>query len=269
MLKKDGHTHTEFCPHGSNDDVELYIRSAIQQGFSHYAITEHAPLPPELLERSGGAPEVVETGAMALTDVRYYLQKMHALKHKYASDITIEVGFEVDYLKPFENWTRDFLAEYGKQLDDGILSVHFLPGKDGYRGIDFSPEDYQEGIIGYYGDFAKARSAYFDMVATSIEADLGSYKPKRIGHLSLCQKFQHYFNEGTEWTAHAMEQMTELLQSVKRRNYELDYNAAGLFKDYCRETYPPEQVVQLAKQMGIPLVYGSDAHQASEVGRGY
>lgn len=268
-MKKDGHTHTEFCPHGSSDDVELYLQTAIQKGFTHYAITEHAPLPPELLTQSGGPAEVVETGAMALRDVDYYLKKMHRLKHKYASDLVIQVGFEVDYLENFEDWTRDFLAEYGNQLDDGILSVHFIQGNGGYRGIDFSPEDYLEGIVNYYGSFTRARTAYFKAVAASIEADLGKFKPKRIGHITLCQKFQHFFNEETALTEDAMEELISLLKSVKKQNYELDFNAAGLFKSYCLETYPPDAIVKMAKEMEVPLVYGSDAHKASEVGRGY
>ena len=67
---------------------------------------------------------------------------MHDLKKKYKSEIKINVGFEVDYLPGFENWTIDFLNEYGKQIDDSILSLHFQKGEGGFRSIDYSPEDY-------------------------------------------------------------------------------------------------------------------------------
>ncbi len=50
---------------------------------------------------------------------------MHGLKKKYKREIKIHVGFEVDYLPGFEDWTSDFLNEYGKQIDDSILSLHF------------------------------------------------------------------------------------------------------------------------------------------------
>lgn len=29
MSRKDGHSHTEFCPHGSGDDVEQMIQNGI------------------------------------------------------------------------------------------------------------------------------------------------------------------------------------------------------------------------------------------------
>ena len=50
---------------------------------------------------------------------------MHFLKSKYKSEIKINVGFEIDYLPGFEDWTIDLLNEYGKQIDDSILSLHF------------------------------------------------------------------------------------------------------------------------------------------------
>ena len=28
-FEEDGHTHTEYCPHGSGEDVELLIQKAI------------------------------------------------------------------------------------------------------------------------------------------------------------------------------------------------------------------------------------------------
>ena len=30
-MKKDGHIHTPFCPHGSTDSFEQYIEKAIEQ----------------------------------------------------------------------------------------------------------------------------------------------------------------------------------------------------------------------------------------------
>ena len=68
-------------------------------------------------------------------DVETYLRKMHFLKNKYKSEIKINVGFEIDYLPGFEDWTIDFLNEYGKQIDDSILSLHFQKG-NGWIPLD-------------------------------------------------------------------------------------------------------------------------------------
>ena len=44
-MKKDGHVHTPFCPHGSKDHFEEYIEKALALGFKEISFTEHAPLP--------------------------------------------------------------------------------------------------------------------------------------------------------------------------------------------------------------------------------
>lgn len=268
-MKRDGHTHTEFCTHGHIDDVELLIQEAINQGFSHYSITEHAPLPKKFLQKAGGPAYPLETAGMSLDEMDEYIKKMHKLKKKYRSDIEIMVGLELDYLPSYEAWTRDFLKEYGEFLEDGVLSVHFLEGNGGPRAIDYTAEDYQEGIVMFYGSFQKAQEAYYNIVLQSIQADLGPYKPTRIGHISLCQKFQNFFKEDISFSDQSIEKIKEILDFVQEKGYELDYNTAGLFKEFCGETYPPASIIQEALKRNIPIVYGSDSHHIEDIGRGY
>lgn len=270
MIKKDGHTHTEFCPHGSGDDAEKMILRAIGLGFTEYSITEHTPLPEEFKKQTAGAQEAIDTAAMSLNDVEYYLKKMHQLKKKYESEIKINVGFEVDYLPGCESWTYDFLQEYGKQIDDSILSLHFMQGTGGFRSVDFSPEDYDEGIVQYYGSFQKAQEAYFKMLSDMIELDLGTYQPKRIGHITLCRKFKDYFKkEDTGFSNDSMFLLENILDTVKEKDLELDINTAGLFKPDCNEIYPPLSILNKVQEKGIRCCYGSDSHSTADVGRAY
>lgn len=269
-MKRDGHTHTEFCPHGTHDDVEEMILKAIELDFDEYSIVEHAPLSSDFMKNTAGDKEAVTTASMAMSDLPYYLKKMNQMKNKYASDLLIHIGFEVDYLIGYEDFTRDFLNEYGPEMDDGVLSLHFLEGQGGFRSIDFSAEDYNEGIVQFYGGFEQAQLAYLEGVKRSVEADLGSFKPRRIGHISLCQKFQQFFGaNGHDFSEEVIAGFQEVLALVKKRDYELDFNTAGLFKPLCGETYPPKEIVTLAKELQIPFVYGSDSHGVQDVGRGY
>lgn len=269
-MKRDGHTHTEFCPHGTHDDVEEMILKAIELDFDEYSIVEHAPLSSDFMKNTAGDKEAVATASMAMSDLPYYLKKMNQMKKKYASDLLIHIGFEVDYLIGYEDFTRDFLNEYGPETDDGVLSLHFLEGQGGFRSIDFSAEDYNEGIVQFYGGFEQAQLAYLEGVKRSVEADLGSFKPRRIGHISLCQKFQQFFGaNGHDFSEEVIAGFQEVLALVKKRDYELDFNTAGLFKPLCGETYPPKEIVTLAKELQIPFVYGSDSHGVQDVGRGY
>ncbi len=269
-MKRDGHTHTEFCPHGTHDDVEEMILKAIELDFDEYSIVEHAPLSSEFMKNTAGNQEAVTTASMSMSDLPYYFKKMNQMKKKYASDLLIHIGFEVDYLIGYEDFTRDFLNEYGPQTDDGVLSLHFLEGQGGFRSIDFTAEDYNEGIVQFYGGFEQAQLVYLAGVKQSIEADLGAFKPRRIGHISLCQKFQQFFGaDGRDFSAEVIAEFEAILALVKKWGYELDFNTAGLFKPLCKETYPPKEIVTLARALEIPFVYGSDSHGVADIGRGY
>ncbi|WP_239256725.1 histidinol-phosphatase HisJ [Listeria ilorinensis] len=265
-MKWDGHTHTEFCPHGTHEEAERFVRRAIELGFDTYSITEHMPITPAFKKTTAGDEEAVDTAAMAMSDLPYYFKMVERLKETYKSDITIKLGFEVDYLADFEDYTRDFLNEYGARLDDGILSVHFMEGTDGTRSIDFSAEDYDAGLVRYHGSFSDAQIAYYQELMKSLKADLGPYKPKRIGHITLCRKFKDYFEEDLTLP---LEVYLPFLEQVAKGGYQLDLNTAGLFKPYCKETYPTTEIIQQAKKLEIPLIYGSDSHGLADVGRGY
>lgn len=268
-MKRDGHTHTEFCPHGNVDDTELLIQAAMKQGFKEYSITEHAPLPKFIAQKTAGDPLVWSTASMTLNDVDNYLKKMTQLRKKYASDIVIHIGFELDYFADFEGWTTDFLTEYGPQTDDGILSVHFLEGQGGLRGIDYSFEEYKTGVVDYLGSFTQAQTLYYQTVLRSLEADLGPFKPKRLGHISLCQKFEKFFDEPIHYSPENKILVQQLLSRVHEQKYSLDLNTAGIYKQGYQQTYPQLWITQKAAALAIPFVYGSDTHSLTDVGRGY
>ncbi|SJZ92408.1 histidinol-phosphatase (PHP family) [Pilibacter termitis] len=269
MKKWDGHTHTEYCPHGTIDDTERLVLRAIELGFEKYSITEHGPLPTSFFEVASGAQDAIDTAGIAWSDWEHYLKKMLRLKEKYKHDIEITVGVELDYLADFEEDTREFLAEYGVYLEESILSVHFLNGVGGLRAIDYSAEDYHEGILTYYGDFQSAQEEYLRMVQKSIQADLGKYKPKRIGHISLARKFfRSYTNENTDFSAKCHAYYQEIFNELRKKQLQIDFNMAGLFKENCLEMYPPVEILKQYGQ-GVKLVYGSDSHDLQDVGRGY
>ncbi|WP_265459588.1 histidinol-phosphatase HisJ [Enterococcus sp. HY326] len=269
-FKKDGHTHTEYCPHGNVQDVEELIQKAIQLDFSDYSITEHAPLPPEIMTtQAAGNPEVWTTAAMALNDVEHYFKKMQLLKKKYASDIQLHIGFELDYFDAAQDWTTDFLNEYGPLTDDGVLSVHFLPGNGGLWGIDYSFEEYKRGVVDSLGSFQAAQELYYQKVLASLQADLGPYKPKRLGHITLCQKFEALFPEETNLSLESLQLIQELYLNIMQQGYELDLNTAGFDKAAYGKSYPGPGLIKQALALRIPLVYGSDAHSFQEVGRYY
>ncbi|MFE8704169.1 histidinol-phosphatase HisJ [Cytobacillus sp. FJAT-54145] len=257
-MLKDGHIHTPFCPHGTKDPLEEYVEKAISLGFKEISFTEHAPLPEGFTDT---AP--TKDSAMQLEVLDRYFEEVNRVKSLYQNTININVGLEVDYIEGFEAGSKDFLNKYGNKLDDAVLSVHFLKYQDTYDCLDYSP-DYFEKMIGKYGSVEKIYEKYFETLLMSIASDLGPYKPRRLGHITLVKKFQRKFPVQKFFK----DEILLVLQQMKEKGYELDYNGAGTAKPLCREHYPPNWVIDEAVRLGIPLIYGSDAHQAKELSQG-
>ncbi|EHN59774.1 histidinol-phosphatase HisJ [Oenococcus kitaharae] len=269
-MKIDGHTHTELCPHGSRESTEKMIQKAIQLGFDHYCITEHAPLPLAFSQRYKGNPLGLSTASLAWEDLDAYFDLAEGLQKKYADQIQISVGFEVDYLPGFEKETRAFLNQYGPRTQQNILSVHFMAGTDDAMWcLDFDTDDFQAAFSSLLSDPQKLYARYFQLVYGSAAADLGPYRPQRIGHMSLIKKYADFFKLPDDFGADSLALINRTLDLLAKQGRELDFNTAGLYKTYCNDFYPGRQICQLAQKKGIPLVFGSDAHAISEVGRGY
>ncbi|MFB4163039.1 histidinol-phosphatase HisJ [Alteribacillus sp. JSM 102045] len=254
---RDGHIHTPFCPHGSGDSFKKYIERSISEGLQTITFAEHAPLPAGFEDT---VPE--KDSAMPYTELHSYLEEINKWKKEYENDIEILTGLEVDFIEGFDHETKAFLDNVGPMLDDSILSVHFLLAGGSYTCLDYSPESFAE-LVKKTGSVERTVNLYFQTLHQSIDCDLGKHKPKRIGHITLIRKFHKRFDPvDLQSKVHA------LLDSIASKGMELDYNGAGTAKPLCRESYPPRDVALEAKKRGIPLIYGSDAHQAKELMQG-
>ncbi|WP_106534310.1 histidinol-phosphatase HisJ [Planomicrobium soli] len=251
-MKRDGHIHTPFCPHGTKDSFELYIEKAIASGFTDISFTEHAPLPSSFTD-----PTPLKDSGMSLKQLYPYIDAVSKAKDAYRKEIRIRVGLEVDFIEGFEQETKTLLDEIGPSLDDAILSVHFLKIDGQYHCVDYSKEAFA-AISGKAGSVQCVYDKYYQTVEASISADLGAYKPKRIGHPTLVHKFQLAHGEKIDDRT----QIEQLLQRIAGVGYEIDLNSAGFSKPECLEPYPPERYIKQAADLGIPLVFGSDAHNA-------
>ncbi|MBA2173320.1 histidinol-phosphatase HisJ [Halobacillus locisalis] len=255
----DGHIHSPYCPHGTSDSLKSYIERAIGIGYTSMTFTEHAPLPVSFDD-----PVPDKDSGMDRKDVEPYIESIQALKKEYQKELDISVGFEIDYISGYEKETEQFLNQYGPELDDGILSVHFLKASRGWYCIDFSPHMFKDALHDF-GSSQLIYQAYFDAVRSSVEADLGYWKPNRIGHMTLIRKFNKLYPSPDNWEKEA----TKVLKAVNEKGLSLDYNGAGTKKPHCKETYPTMDIAEQAQAIGIPLIYGSDAHQATDLFQGH
>lgn len=255
----DKHIHSPYCPHGSTDSLDKYINQALGLKYQEITFTEHAPLP-----QGFDDPAPDKDSAMEWADLPSYLNEIQKLKSYYSKSIKINIGLEVDYIDGFETETMELLNEVGPSLDDSILSVHFLKKEGRYYCLDFSEEEF-ERMMGIFGGLHSVYESYFSSLIKSIESDLGKYKPRRIGHITLVEKFKKKFPHSTP----ILEYTNPILDAIAAKGYELDYNGAGFVKPLCGDSYPPAHIAKEAHKRKIPLIYGSDAHTAKGLAQGY
>lgn len=258
-MKRDGHIHSPFCPHGTADALESYIEKAITAGFSDISFTEHAPLPPSFTDTTP-----MKDSGMGFDALYQYLDALGTVKDAYKNDIRIRTGLEIDFIEGFEEETREFLDHIGPRLDDSILSVHFIKTGAGYFCLDYSSDVFME-FAAAAGSVEAAYVRYYETVEASIAADLGSYKPKRIGHPTLTHKFQLAHGEKIDDD----KLIKKIIDKIAEARAELDVNSAGYFKPDCLEPYPPKKWIHYAESIGIPLIFGSDAHSVKGLHQGY
>lgn len=262
LSKKDGHTHTPFLNKKSNETIDMYIEKAIDLGLQEYTIAEHAPLvaninlPPHY--------HFIDT-----SDITAIKEETRRVMAKYGNKIKIRRGFEVDYFSAHETDTRQFLKANKDWIDEIILAVHFIKSDSGeILPIDYSAEYLKKHFENMLSDPQLFYKNYFDTVAQSVEAIFGIDVPIRIGHLGLVRKFQKPLKL-PDYSDDIYKSIGDILQMMQTRGYQLEFNTSGLRDVTNGETYPQYDIILAAKDMGLDIVYGSDAKSSDEVGMNF
>ncbi|WP_296644311.1 histidinol-phosphatase HisJ [Romboutsia sp. 13368] len=253
---KDGHIHSPYCPHGSSDQFEKYIKKALEVGVMEMTFTEHLPLPKNFKDPS---PE--NNSAMTEDDLLNYFNELKKLKEKYKHSVKINIGVEVDYIEGYEEEIKEMLDKYGEYIDDSILSVHMIKLDGKYHLIDYSAEEFCK-LIELIGSIEKVYYKYYQTLKLAINSDLGIYKPRRIGHLNLVRKFNKIY----PYDYSNMDILEELVRLIKSKNYELDFNVSGYRQQYCNEAYIDGHLLELVRKYDVKTVLGSDSHSHDTVG---
>ena len=258
-VKRDGHIHSPYCPHGTKDSFEMYVEKALEKGLEEITFTEHMPFTSVFLENKDFQDEC----AMDIKDIDSYIKDVKEIKKKYEGKIKINLGFEVDYIEGLDEEIKEILNKYGDNIEDSILSVHFVKFNGKMEPIDCL--EFFESLLNKVGSLEKVYDLYFETLLKSIKADLGVYKPKRIGHPTLIRIFNNKYPIDYK----NIELMERVVKEIKNNNYEIDFNTAELRKPYCKEIYPSGEFLNLIKKYNVPVVYGSDSHKSEDVGKDF
>ena len=158
------HSHSLYCDGRAN--MEDFIRFALSEGFTSYGFSSHAPLP-------FSTAWTMEWDAMD-----DYLAEFHRLKAKYAGQIELYIGLEIDYLNEESNPSVVRFREL--PLDYRIGSVHLLYDDKGeIVDVDVTADKFRRLVDKHFnGDLVRVVHLYYDRLMRMVE--LGGFDI--VGH---------------------------------------------------------------------------------------
>ena len=222
----DYHMHTRLTD-GTQEPVD-YARIAIDRGLDEICCTDHAPL---------GNRDTDWT--MKLADLDTYVELVRDAQLQFPQ-ISIKLGLEVDFFPGREDWIRELAGMY--PWDFILGSVHFI----GDFPVDRSAADWKDQ------DVDKRWQQYFQLLEQAAATQLFD----SLAHPDLPKKF------GFQPKAF---DCRPALRAVQAAGCAVEVSTAGLRKP-CREIYPTEEFLRLARQLDIPITFGSDAHIPQDTG---
>ena len=222
----DYHMHTRLTD-GTLEPVD-YARVALSRGIDEIGCSDHAPL---------GDRDTDWT--MKLADLDTYVGWVRDAQRQFPQ-LSIKLGLEVDFFPGREGWIRELAARH--PWDFFLGSVHFIAGFPVDRSAaDWKDQDVTQRWQQYFDLWEQAaRSRLFDSLA---HPDL----PKKFGFRPPIFDYR------------------PALRAVQAADCAIEVSTAGLRKP-CREIYPTEEFLRLARQLDIPITFGSDAHIPEDTG---
>lgn len=242
------HSHCSFCD--GHASAEEFVKEAIREGFASYGFSSHAPLPFET------------RWTIKKERVVDYLHEINRLKAKYAQQIEIYVGLEIDYLTDSHHPMIDYFRQL--PLDYRIASVHLLENQQGELfDIDVPSEIFKQLICDHFhNDLEYAIQAYYAKQTKSVIT--GGFDI--IGHVDKISRNANYCEPGVTESAWYRKLVTDLLIMISKKPIIVEINTkAYLESGYF---YPNEYLFPLLKELNIPVHVNSDAHFPEKINDG-
>jgi len=246
------HSHCTFCDGKSHP--ENFIRFAIANRFRAYGFSSHSPLPFETFWN------------MSKMDMPDYITEINRLKNKYAGEIEIYLGLEIDYLDKSYNATIPYFQSL--QLDYSLSSIHFLPCSSSLLEknmvcIDGSYKDFEAGLNKHFdGNIRRLTEFFFESSMQMVES--GGFD--MIGHIDkiYMNGSKHPdFDLQADWYR---KPFLNLLDLVAEKGLIVEINCKN--KTRKGQTFPHIASYKELKKRNIPVIVNSDCHEPHLVNDG-
>ena len=242
------HSHCSFCD--GRAPFEEFVKEAITQGFYSYGVSSHAQLP------------FPTQWTMEWEQMEAYLDEFNNLRQKYADEIELYVGLEIDYLNEESNPSVASFTEL--PLDYRIGSVHLLYDAAGeVVDIDCSPAVFKERVDRHFnGDVLRVVRMYFDRLFRMVE--LGGFDV--LGHADKMHYNASCYHPGLLDEPWYEALMKDYFSLVASRGYLVEINTKAY--DSLGTFYPNSRYWELMKEYQIKILVNSDAHYPERINAG-
>lgn len=249
MLLANYHVHSDYCD-GKNT-LEEMVKAGIAAGLISMGLSSHFPLP------------FANDWTMKEENVEVYLNDINDLKTRYASQIELYCGMEIDFFIDRQD-ISDLAKVIRPQLDYTIMSIHAMgiTTGDAVSYIDESPQDFEKGLKKYYrGDTRKFIKDYYQ----SIEIMAKTFEPEILGHIDLIKKYNqnnYFFDENEDWY---QETVCVCLDGIAETSTRMEINTGANMRTPGVGRYPSDWMIPEMKKRNIPITVGGDSHSVEGI----
>lgn len=234
----DYHMHSAFS---SDTDVPMedMIHSAISKGLTEICFTDH-------IDYDYASPEIAFE-----FDVDEYKAKIEAMKQKYQSQISIQLGLEIG-IQPHILEKCKTLVEHLKP-DFIIASQHTIGRQDLYLGDFYKNRTPEEAL--HYG-----MNELLEMV-TKFDAFCV------IGHIDILKRY----NDDVRALPKELyvSEVEPVLKALIAKNKGIEVNTSGI-RQGLNETLPTRLVLEKYFELGGRIITtGADSHKPEDVGHSF
>lgn len=241
----------QFCSH-ARDTLEDIVRAYADQGFAWVGLTEHMPPVHEHFfydeeRRAGFDVDQLRQRFNA------YMAEARRLQDEFRGRLEILVGFETEVYSGSIESIGQLVDQY--QPDYIVGGVHHV--KD--IPFDSSHEDYHRAAEAA-GGIPELYCLYFDHQFELIQR----VHPSVVAHFDLIRIFDPRYLEHLQLPG-VRDRIRRNLERILELGLILDFNVAALRKG-AQEPYVSRWILEQARDIGIAVVPGDDAHSVDTTG---
>ncbi|KAK5107458.1 hypothetical protein LTR62_001256 [Meristemomyces frigidus] len=246
------HSHSgQFCGHATNT-LEEVVQTAVHKGMTTLCLTEHIARAEEDFY-----PEEAEHHTQASLAKLYdsFYHEARRLQKAYASQITIFVGFEAEWIREGSlTIIQELLATYPVDLFVGsVHHVHTIP-------IDYDHDFYYKARDVAGGSDERIFEDYFDAQLAMLQA----LKPPVVGHFDLIRLKSDEPDRSFKTWPGVWRKIVRNLEFAASYGGVLELNSSSLRKGM-KECYPQVEVMETYHSMDGRFTLSDDSHGVDQV----